>query len=166
MHSWVTRICTHGYIEVTKGNPDLYKYDTMDDSDSQVKYPHMHKYPPQIRVNQVLTGTYGYSQVPTSKRPYCIQPSRKNIIYQVIITSSPSEVKTTVLFPFGRLLLSRKTVIISSHGTAPGKSHHDLSTEAAHVLSSESEWHIFDTVSPPQEKALSTSVDVAKQNNS
>jgi hypothetical protein len=73
-----------------------------------------------------------------------------------------SEPVTEALLPFGRLPLSRKTAIISSHGTAPCKLHHAPRTEAAHVLSSEREWRIFDTVSPPREKARSTSVEVAK----
>jgi hypothetical protein len=45
----------------------------------------------------------------------------------------------------------------------PGKSHQEPSTEAAHVDSSERECRIFETVNPPREKALSTSVEVAKQ---
>ena len=68
------------------------------------------------------------------------------------------------LLPFGRLLFSLKTVIISSRGMAPGRSHHAPSTEAARVLSSESECRIFETVRPPRENARSTSVDVAVDN--
>ena len=77
-------------------------------------------------------------------------------------TSSELAAAVTLLF-FGRLPLSLNTVIISSRGTAPGKSHHEPSTDAAHVLSSDSECRILDTVRPPQEKALSTSVDVARR---
>ena len=154
MHSWVTRIRTRGYIDVIKGNPDLHKYHPTDDSDPQVKYPHMHKY------LQVPIGTYGYPQPII----YFFTPLLQiNIIHHVvIILSSSSVIETMILLPFGRLPFSRKTAIISFCGTAPGRSHHAPSTEAARVLSSEREWRIFETVSPPREKALSTSVDVAK----
>jgi hypothetical protein len=63
--------------------------------------------------------------------------------------------------PLGLLLFSRKVVIISSRGMAEGKSHHELRTVAARVDSSDKECLIFDTVSPPRENALSTSVEVA-----
>jgi hypothetical protein len=55
--------------------------------------------------------------------------------------------------------------MISSRGMADGKSHHELSTVAARVDSSDNEWRILDTVSPPRENARSTSVDVAVQKN-
>jgi hypothetical protein len=63
--------------------------------------------------------------------------------------------------PFGLLLFSRKTVIISSRGMAEGKVHHEPRTVAARVDSSDRECLILDTVSPPWENALSTSVEVA-----
>jgi hypothetical protein len=52
--------------------------------------------------------------------------------------------------------------IISSRGIVEGKSHHELSTVAALVDSSDNECLIFETVRPPQENARSTSVDVAR----
>ena len=63
--------------------------------------------------------------------------------------------------PLSRLLLSLKTAMMSSRGTASGKLHHDPNTDAAQVDSSEMECLILDTVSPPHKNALSTSVDVA-----
>jgi hypothetical protein len=63
--------------------------------------------------------------------------------------------------PLLRLALSRKAVIISSHGIASGSEHHEPKTEAAWTDSSQREWRIFETVSPLCEKAHSTSVDVA-----
>ena len=66
--------------------------------------------------------------------------------------------------PLGLLLLSLKAVIISSHGIACGKLHHEFSTIAALVDSSKREWHILETVRPPRENAHSTSVDVARNN--
>ena len=121
------------------------QYHPTDDSDPQVKVP---------------IGTYGYPQPII----YFFTPLLQiNIIHHmVIILSSSSVIETMILLPFGRLPFSRKTAIISFRGTAPGRSHHAPSTEAARVLSSEREWRIFETVSPPREKALSTSVDVAK----
>jgi hypothetical protein len=108
----------------------------------------------------VLVSTHKYLQV---KNVIFYMPQTKILIYQDITTSASSEPVTVILLPFGRLALSRKTAMTSSRGTAPGKSHHAPRTEAAHVLSSESEWRIFDTVSPPREKALSTSVEVARR---
>jgi hypothetical protein len=81
-------------------------------------------------------------------------------------TSDPSEDTADTLLFFGRLPLSLKMAIISSRGTAPGRSHHFPNTDAACVLSSDREWHILDTVRPPHEKACSTSVDVANNNMS
>ena len=74
-------------------------------------------------------------------------------------TSDPSEDNMNTLLFFGHLPFSLKMATISSHGTAPGRSH------AAHVLS-DREWCILDTVRPPQEKEHSTSVDVAVSNES
>ena len=51
--------------------------------------------------------------------------------------------------PFGRLLFSVNAMIISLCGIAPGNEHHDPTTVAALVDSSESECLILDTVSPP-----------------
>jgi hypothetical protein len=109
---------------------------------------------------QVLVSTHKYLQV---KNVIFYMPQTKILIYQDITTSGSSEPVTIILLPFGCLSLSRKTAMTSSCGTAPGKSHHALRTEAAHVLSSKSEWCIFDTISPLQEKALSTSVEVARR---
>src|ERR1700734_4130022 len=64
--------------------------------------------------------------------------------------------------PLGLLLLSLKAVMISSRGIACGKLHHELSTVAALVDSSEREWRILENVRPPRENARSTSVDVAR----
>jgi hypothetical protein len=75
--------------------------------------------------------------------------------------SGISEGRSNILLSFGRLPLSQKTAMISSRGIAPGRSHQDPRTDAARVLSSESLCRIFETVSPPREKARSTSVDVA-----
>ena len=154
MHSWVTRIRTCGYIDVIKGNPDLHKYHPIDDSDPQVKYLHMHKY------LQVPIGTYGYPQPIIYF--FTLLPHINIIHHVVIILSSSSVIKTMILLPFGHLPFSRKTAIILFHGTAPGRSHHAPSAEAARVLASEREWRIFKTVSPPRKKALSMFVDVAK----
>ena len=54
-------------------------------------------------------------------------------------TSYPSEDTANTLLFFGRLLLSLKTAMTSFRGTAPGRSHHAPSTDAACVLSSERE---------------------------
>jgi hypothetical protein len=109
---------------------------------------------------QVLVGTHKYLQV---KNVIFHMLRRKILIYQDITTSGSSEPVTVILLSFGRLALSRKTAMTSSCGTAPGKSHQAPRTEAARVVSSESEWRIFDTVSLPREKALSTSVEVARR---
>jgi len=67
--------------------------------------------------------------------------------------------------PLPRLLLSLKASIISSRGIVPEKSHQEPMTAAARVDSSDRECLIFETVSPPHEKALSTSVDIATQDS-
>jgi hypothetical protein len=82
-------------------------------------------------------------------------------LHYYMTTSDISEGRDDTLLSFGHLPLSLKTSIISSHGIALDRSHHAPSTDAAWVLSSESECRIFKTVSPPWEKVCSTSVDVA-----
>ena len=57
--------------------------------------------------------------------------------------------------------LSQKTCIMSNSGTNLGTDIQDNSTVAAHVLSSERECRMRDTVKRPRENARSTSVDVA-----
>jgi hypothetical protein len=63
------------------------------------------------------------------------------------------------------LLFSLKASIISSQGMAPGKSHQEPMIAAAWVDSSDNECLIFEMVSPPHEKALSTSVEVAMEDS-
>jgi hypothetical protein len=63
--------------------------------------------------------------------------------------------------PLEHLLLSQMDATTSSCRMAPASEHHEPKTVAARTDSSESECCIFDTVSPPREKAHSTSVDVA-----
>ena len=94
----------------------------------------------------------------------CSADSHNQVLSYNIHTSDPSEDTAKTLLFFGCLPLSLKMAMISSHGTAPGRSHHIPSTDATWVLSSEREWHIFDTVRPPWEKAHSTLVDVAVSN--
>ena len=69
--------------------------------------------------------------------------------------------EATGSLPLGRLALSRNTVISLSRGMASGMEHHEPKTVAARTDSSKRECCIFETVSPPHEKARSTSVDVA-----
>jgi len=87
---------------------------------------------------------------------------RKDTIYsESMAILLEADVEAAASLPFGRLLLSRKTVTISSCGIASASEHHKLKTVAARTDSSESECRIFDTVRPPHEKARSASVDVA-----
>jgi hypothetical protein len=65
--------------------------------------------------------------------------------------------------PLACLLLLLKVLVISSWGMALGKVQQDPNTVAAQTDLSERECLILETVSPPQEKARSTSVDVAEQ---
>ena len=67
--------------------------------------------------------------------------------------------------PFPHLLFSLKASIISSRGMAPGKSHQEPMTATAQVDSSDNECLIFETVIPPHEKALSTSVELAMEDS-
>ena len=64
-------------------------------------------------------------------------------------TSNISEDRNDTLLSFGHLPLSLKSSMIFSCGTAPTRLNHATSTDAAQVLSSESECHIFETASPP-----------------
>jgi len=62
-----------------------------------------------------------------------------------------------------RELFSLNFEAISPNGTKSVNVHHDPSTVAARVDSSERECRILETVSPPRENARSTSVEVANK---
>ena len=75
--------------------------------------------------------------------------------------STPLEDSEGTLLFFGHLLLSLKASMISLRGIAPGRLHHAPNTDAARVLSSDSECLILETIRPPCKNACSTSVEVA-----
>ena len=82
-------------------------------------------------------------------------------ILSVLVISLPLPLAAALLPECKLLSLNFDT--ISPHGTKSGNVHQDPSTVAARVNSSERVCCILDTVSPPREKACSTSVEVASQ---
>jgi len=118
------------------------------------------RYPHRIWVIWVLASTHRHPQVLVSTN--CKNCTKIYIILVQSYLKSSELIVATLLF-FGRLPLSLNAAIISSRGTAPGRSHHEPRTEAAWVLSSDSECRILETVRPLREKALSTSVEVARR---
>ena len=82
-------------------------------------------------------------------------------ILSVLVISLPLPLAAALLPEHELLSLNSDT--ISPHGTKSGNVHQDLSTVAARVDLSKRVCRILDTVSPPCEKACSTSVKVASQ---
>jgi hypothetical protein len=81
VHSWVTQICTHGFVDLPNLNPDSCESYSTVDLDSQVKYLGQSKYLSWIWVIWVLISTckYPYKSAPSVNYPILDWPANLTI---------------------------------------------------------------------------------------